>query len=414
MVHPVLHPWPGRRIPRELRAANVWRLGEALAGGLEDPALPRLLTRIETGEFLGSNRTRVYTDGGDAFAGMCQDMLAAKTEVLVESYIFKDDSVGRSFRDTLVALARRGVAVRVLADAFGSGRTRRAFWEPLESAGAEFRLFHPWYKGLLNAAVRDHRKIVVVDRAVAFTGGMNIGEEYGSSLRDSGGKAWRDTHSRVEGPSAWEMAVVFSEGWVRAGGAPFAIDPIEHPPEAADQILLLDSRPGRGHEETASVLAAAVGAARRRVWVTNAYFAPRRHAVEILCRAARRGVDVRLLLPGKSDVPIVRHAAHGYYGDLLEGGVRVFEYEAAILHAKTMVADGLVSIVGSSNLDFRSFRFNAECNLCVISREAGAALEGAFEADLARSAEIHATLWKARPWWHRAGDAAARALAPVL
>jgi cardiolipin synthase len=332
----------------------------------------------------------------------------------VESYIFKDDSVGVGFRDTLVGLARRGVAVRVLADAFGSGKTRSAFWEPLEAAGAQFRLFHPWYKGLLNAAVRDHRKIVVVDRAVAFTGGMNIGEEYGSSMRDSGGKAWRDTHCRVEGLSAWEMAVVFSEGWNRAGGAPFAIDPIPIPPSEPDQVLLLDSRPGRGHEETAAVLAAIVGAARRRIWITNAYFAPGRRAVESLCRAARRGVDVRLLLPGKSDVPLVRHAAHGYYGDLLRKGVRVFEYEAAILHAKTMVADGLVSVVGSSNLDFRSFRFNAECNLGVISRDVGGALEAAFEQDLSRSVEIHAKLWQARPWWHHLGDAGARLLSPLL
>ena len=318
------------------------------------------------------------------------------------------------FRDTLVGLAKRGVAVRVLADAFGSGQTRRAFWQPLEQAGAQFRLFHPWYKGLLNAAVRDHRKIVVVDRAVGFTGGMNIGEEYGSSLRDPGGKAWRDTHSRVEGPSAWEMAVVFSEGWKRAGGTPFPIDPIECPAPLPDQVLLLDSRPGRGHEETAAVLSAVVGAARRRIWITNAYFAPRRRAVDILCRAAQRGVDVRLLLPGKSDVPILRHAAHGYYRDLLDGGVRVFEYEAAVLHAKSMVADGLVSVVGSSNLDFRSFRFNAECNLCVLSRETGAALEAAFEEDLTRSVEVHAALWRARPWPHRLGDSGSRLLAPVL
>jgi cardiolipin synthase len=414
MVQPVLHPLPGRRLPKALRAGRVWRLAEALPEGLSDPALPELLTRIETGEFFGGNVVRVYTDGGDAFAAMCTEMLGAKTEVLVESYIFKDDSVGLGFRDTLVALARRGVAVRVLADAFGSGRTSAAFWQPLESAGAEFRLFHPWYKGLLNAAVRDHRKIVVVDRAVAFTGGMNIGEEYGSSLRQSGGKAWRDTHSRVEGPSAWEMAVVFSEGWARAGGTPFTIDPIERPGSAPDHVLLLDSRPGRGHEETAAVIAAVVAASRRRVWITNAYFAPGRRAVESLCRAAQRGVDVRLLLPGKSDVPLVRHAAHGHYDDLLQGGVRVFEYEAAILHAKTMVADGLVGIVGSSNLDFRSFRFNAECNLCVISPQTGAALEAAFEEDLKRSVEIHATLWRGRAWRHRIGDAGAKLLSPFL
>jgi cardiolipin synthase len=177
---------------------------------------------------------------------------------------------------------------------------------------------------------------------------------------------------------------------------------------------VLESRPSRGYVESAAVLAAIVAAARERVWITNAYFAPRRIALDILGRAAARGVDVRLLLPGRTDVPLVRHAGHGYYRGLLARGVRVFEYQPAILHAKTLVADGKVSVVGSSNLDFRSFQFNGECNLVILDRATGGAMEEAFRRDLAQAQEVDAEAWVRRPVYHRVGDRLARLLAPVL
>src|SRR5262249_26034425 len=198
---------------------------------------------------------------------------------------------------------------------------------------------------------RDHRKILVIDRRIAFTGGMNIADEYGSARRSRFPRGpWRDTQVRVEGPTAWEMAVVFSEAWRRAGGE-IALEPLSNRGEGPVRILTLDSRPGRGHGETAAVLAAIAAAAKRRVWITNAYFAPRRLALEHLGRAAARGVDVRLLLPGSTDVPLVRHAGHGYYQRLLETGARVFEFRKAVLHAKTLVADDALSIIGSTHLD---------------------------------------------------------------
>ena len=413
---PVLHPRAGVKLPPELRAGSVGRIAGALPLGVEDPAFELLLRRIDRGPILGGNRIEVFTRGVDAFASMQAAVLAAGREIVLESYIFKDDSTGRLFLEEAAAAARRGVSVRVMADAAGSLGTRARFWHEMESHGIEVRLFNPLFRRFWwFQPFRDHRKIVVVDRRTAFTGGMNIGEEYGSP-RTRPGQVWRDTHVRVEGPAAWEMAVVFAEAWTRAGGRPFDIEPLpaEEAVAPGARTLVLDSRPGRGAAGSAAVLAAIVGAARRTVWITNAYFAPGRIGVEVLGEAAGRGVDVRLLLPGWTDVPLLRHAAHGYYSDLLARGVRIFEYGGKVLHAKSLVADGYASVVGSTNLDFRSFVFNAECNLVVLGHETGARMEEIFREDLESSREILPSDWRRRRVPHRLGDRLARCLSPLL
>lgn len=411
----VLRPREGRRLPPSYRPGRVGELAASLPEGLADPALPVLLQRIDSSPFLGGNSVEVYVEGEVAMSAMAEAVRGAGHEVLLESYIFKDDEAGRHFQQELKAAARRGVSVRVLADGLGSITTRRRFWQEMEEAGVAVRIFNPLFSRLSLNGVRDHRKLLVVDRAVGFTGGMNIGLEYGSPF-PTRGDTWRDTHARVAGPAAWEMAVVFREGWLQAGGDTFCIPPLADSAlhEPGTRILTLDARPGRGHDEMAAVLAAIVGAARRRVWITNAYFAPGWQAARILKQTAERGVDVRLLLPGRSDVPLVRHAAHGYYAKLLAAGVRIFEYQTAVLHAKTLVADGLCSVIGSANLDFRSFLFNAESNLVILDPGTAAVLERTFEADLERSLEIEREAWRRRPLLHRAGDRLARLLTPLL
>ena len=409
-----------RVLPRDLAPRHVGRLAAALESGVRGPGFEVLLRRIDASPIHRGNAVTLYFDGSQAFAAMCAAVAAAREEVLLEAYILKDDAAGRALVDVLEAAARRGVAVRVLADAFGSSATRSSFWRQMEEERIDVRLYHPLFPALWYQPYRDHRKILAVDRRVAFTGGMNIGEEYGSSRRPAKpGTTWRDTHARLEGPAAWEMAVVFREGWEGAGGAPFeipalALPPDGAPPPAGAAILVLDSAPGRGHEETASVLAATIAASRERFWLTNAYFAPRRGALPLLADAARRGVDVRLLLPGVSDVPLVRHAGHGSYRHLLKRGVRIFEYRPSVLHAKSLVADGYVSMVGSTNMDFRSFHFNAECNVVVLDAGVARVLEERFEADLAQAVEITLAEWDRRTRLHKAGDALARALSPVL
>ena len=339
-------------------------------------------------------------------------------------------------------------------DSLGTGRK---YWRDLEARGITVRLFHPLWRSPFHSLRRDHRKIFVIDRKVAFTGGMNIGVEYGSSIRKKGNKAWRDTFIRVSGSVSVELAAVFAEGWDGAGGAPLPgleyvswADGVVRPPNGFaalrrphlrqrvrrtmalrkdrkrgrrvlraergdlpplrdDAVMVLDSRPGRGQPETIGVLSALWGGARTNLWVTTPYFAPPIGALDVLTSAVKRGVDVRLLLPGKSDVGFIRHAAHGTYSKLLRAGVRIFEYQPAILHAKTMVVDGQVGVVGSANLDFRSLWLNAECNLLLFNHETAVALEAAFREDLTNSVEITLTDWEERGWRHRLFDTVALA-----
>lgn len=413
-----LRPLPGRKLPPVLTPLKVGRVARAIPDGLRDPAFADLLSRIDGGGAVRSgNRFEVFCDGEQATLSMLAAIAAAREEILLEAYIFTDDSTGKRFAKELVAASKRGVRVCVLADAVGSFTTANAFWKLMGSDGVEVRLFHRLFPDLWWHAFRDHRKILVVDRAVGFTGGMNIADEYSSfSLRRKRitPGAMRDTHVRIEGAVAWDLAVVFAEGWARAAGQALPVTPPPAERKEGVRALVLDSRPGRGHVETASALAALVAAARETIWITNAYFAPGRAAVGILSRAASRGLDVRLLLPGKTDVPLVRHAGHGWYSRLLRRGVRIFEYGRALLHAKTMVADRYACVVGSSNLDFRSFQFNAECNVIVLDEGVGDTLARAFEGDLADSREVTRAEWRRRGNWHRIGDRAAGMFTPLL
>ena len=434
---PFPRPHVGHHLPRELRASRVGRLAATFADGLRDPRFEALLSRIDAAPVLGGNEVFPFFSGDDAFAAMCEAVGGARHEVLLESYIFKNDATGRRFLEVLAAAAARGATVRVLTDAVGSFSTGAGFWREMERRGIAVRIFHPLISELWYQPFRDHRKILVVDRRVGFTGGMNIGAEYGSipssgkrrrrlTRRRAGAPAappppegsitWRDTHLRVIGPTAWEMATVFEEGWLRAGGRRLELEPL--PAAAAEapgaRILVLDARHRRGYRETAAAMAALLGAARRSVWVSNAYFAPGHQAIRLLCETARRGIDVRLLLQGKTDSAVVRHAGHGNFDRLLACGVRIFEYQGSILHAKCMVADEHASVVGSTNLDFRSFVFNAECNLVVLDADLGRRMAEAFRRDLEQSTEVDPAAWHRRGLAHKLGDRAARLLSPVL
>jgi cardiolipin synthase len=410
----VLHPWAGRRLPRELRAKRVARVAATWPEGVRAPEFERLVRLIDTGPLHRGDRIEVFHQGARAFASVQEAIEGAREEVLLETYILKDDATGLGLLGVLSRAVARGVKVRVLADAAGSWFTKRRFWQQMDAAGIEARLFHPIIGRFRDLLLRDHRKIIVIDRRISFTGGMNVGNEYGSGHLELGTAPWRDTHVRLEGSTAWEMAVVFNEGWERAGGARLAIPPHTPGAEEGAKTLVLDCRSGRGHAEAAAVLATTFAAARRRLWIANAYFAPQRGVLAGLCAAAQRGVDVRLLLPGESDMPLVRRAGHGSYARLLASGVRIFEYQATVLHAKTLVVDDCLSMIGSSNLDYRSYYFNAECNVLILDEATGRSMAETFEQDLQQAIEITAEGWARRSWWKKCGDELARRLSPLL
>lgn len=409
-----------RSLPRNLQADRAWAFARTLADGARSPEFRELVQQIDGSPWHALAGLDVFEDGQRTYAAIAGVLAAATSEILVEMYILRDDRVGLRLQKLLADAVARGVRVCVLADAVGSFGTSRQYWRALEAAGIEVRLFHPWWHSPLHAWRRDHRKIIVADRAIAFTGGMNIGEEYGSSIRASDA-SFRDCFVQMDGEVALEMASVFAEGWKRAGGAPLVgLAPVQRsasvrkPPAPEPAILILDSRPGRGQPQTIAVLASLVGAARERLWITTPYFAPPDGGLQILIDAAQRGVDVRLLLPGLTDVGILRYAAHGAYARLLRGGVRVFEYQPAILHAKTMVCDSHLSVVGSANLDFRSLWFNAECNVLVDDARTAGELEAHFVHDLTMSHEITMAEWRTRSLVQRAIAFVARGLRLLL
>lgn len=456
------------RVPRELRAWKALRVARQLPDGVSDPAFRALVQRIDGGPMHTSPPVALYADGEAAFARMGEAIASAVREVLVETYILRDDRIGEAVQTALLACAARGVRVCVLADAVGSFTTRERFWDRLTAGGVAVRHFHRFWHHPLEALRRDHRKLLVVDRRVAFTGGMNIAEEYGSSIRRHH-DAWRDSAVELRGTVAEELAAVFAEGWDRARGEPLPgleyvswADGVVHGPPRVERpfsaralsarvqwqvqsrlarrlarrrdrtrgrlvrrplgetgtpdgdepsVLVLDPRPGRAQRETLTILAALVGGARKRLWITTPYFAPPTRALRMLAAAAARGVDVRLLLPSaRTDVPLVRHAAHGAYGMLLKRGVRIYEYAAATLHAKTLVVDDVVGLIGSSNLDFRSFWLNAECNVLAFDEGFASELAEDFLEDVADSVEIVASDWEARGLGHKLLDAGARAM----
>ena len=453
------------RAPREVRTYRAWGAARRFTDGVRDSAFRELVQLIDGGPMHQCPPPVLLPDGVQAFQAMIAAIDAARDEVLLETYILRDDRLGESVQHAMIRAAARGVRTNVLADAVGSMKTGDRFWETLIGQGVVVRHFHRMWHHPFEALRRDHRKILVCDRRVAFTGGMNIGEEYGSSIR-ARHDVWRDTFVQVEGSVARELAAVFAEGWDRAQGPDLpgleyvswseteatspqaqsgAVGPLrlrralqqkvqqklqqqlgprrdrrrgrrvrsvidEAAPDGR-AVLVLDPRPGRGQREMLGVLAALIGGARKRLWITTPYFAPPTRALTLLLAAAQHGVDVRLLLPSeRTDVPLVRHAAHGAYRRLLNGGVRLFEYQRATLHAKTVVIDGYVSLIGSSNLDFRSFWLNAECNVLVFDDGCAAALESSFQEDLANSREITKDEWGQRTWTHRLLDTTARSL----
>ena len=408
---------------RALAPRAAWRAASALPLGVHDPGFTPLIQRIMRGPVHAVPAVQVFTDGEQAFAAMQQAVASATVEILLEAYIVRDDAVGAAMHQALAAAVQRGVRVCVLADAVGSLETHDAFWDRMAADGITVRLFHRFRHLPFELLRRDHRKIVVIDRQRAFIGGMNIGVEYGSSIR-SHAHAWRDTMVLLTGSVARELAAVFAEGWDRAQGPPLPgleyvswdaptepeVDPdLPAIPRPSASAQVLDARPGRRQREVLTVLACLVGAARTRLWITTPYFAPPSLALAMLRHAALRGVDVRLLLPGhRADIPFIRHAAHATYAGLLRAGVRIIEYEQATLHAKTLVVDGRVTVAGSTNLDSRSFWWNAECNVLLTGAEVATGMEHDFLEDCARGTVIDPAAWAARPWWHRLGDWAAR------
>lgn len=340
---------------------------------------------IRTGEWC------LYGEGDLLYDDMLSDIDNAKHSIRLESYILSSDAVGGRFVASLCGAARRGVAVSVRADRAGSWLTlARADLSRLDKAGANFRWSRPWaWRKPFNVNRRNHRKLVVIDEVIGYVGGFNI--HAAGSLRAYGISRWRDTHIRFGGVLAGLAARLFD-----TCGEESSVDRVRT--ARANGTSLIPSRSRRCRHELRCALHDAIKSARTRIWVSTPYFVPDSRTHFALCRAARRGIDVRVIVPLKSDWPIVQWAARASYTLLLASGARIFEYEPRMLHAKTMLTDRRWASVGTANFDYRSLFANDEINLVDHGGKLNEALAAHFELDLGQSREILAKFWKERPW----------------
>lgn len=375
----------------------------AQAERLHSRALARAIGSAAT----GGNQVQVLLDGPQTYAAMFDAIDRARDHINVESYTIEADGPGEEFARRLIARRRDGIAVNVLFDSFGSLRTRGHYFAQLRAAGVRLCEYNPLgcLSLLLDRALhlRDHRKLMVVDGRVGFIGGVNISGVYsvGSAgigargLRRSG---WRDTHVRVDGPIVAEMQRLFVRHWRRYGREPLH-DAHYFPLLAVcgeQRVAVAAAEAGGRRNPFYRALLAAIATARDSILLTGAYFVPTRRLLRALARAAGRGVDVRIVLPGISDCWAPLHAGRSHYGYLLRAGVRIFERHDTLLHAKTCVIDGTWATVGSSNYDWRSFLHNAEANVVVIDADFGAQIERVFHDDVAHGREIGLDDWLRR------------------
>lgn len=367
------------------------------------------------------NRARLLVDGPATFEAMFAAIEAARHSVLLESYIVEDAAVARRLAVLLARKRAEGLTVALLYDAVGSIGTPPEFFDGLRADGIAVCEFNPLAPspgrgGVWGISHRDHRKILVVDRALGFTGGINISAVYssGSFGSRSGQRApeagWRDTQIELRGSAAAALEDLLRETWQRQQ-CPGELGPaprVAASPNGAHLVRIVPSGPSQPYSRLYTLLLAAIDAARRSVHLTMAYFAPTPEMIDALAEAARRGVDVQLVLPSRSDFRPVLHAGRSHYGRLLEAGVKIHELQDAVLHAKTAVIDGVVSTVGSSNLDWRSFVLNEEVDAVVVGADFGTEMEALFERDVAASRPVTLAEWQSRPLWRRAAEGLAR------
>lgn len=360
--------------------------------------------RLKGAHVYRGNRVELLRNGDEVFPAMLWAIQNARGSILLEVYRIFNDSVGQRFADALAEKARQGVCVRLLYDAVGSWETNKFFFDRLRQAGArtaEFNSVLPWTPNRMWGR-RDHRKLLIIDDSTAFAGGLNISAEYGPA--SWGGAAWRDTAVKVSGPCLEELIRLFWQNWDRSTvQAERRCRDAERPvAETGETPVSISAISGfRSRRSFAANYRHAIEQAREYINLTNAYFVPGRSVIRGLIRAAKRGVRVAVIVPGRADIPFVRLASWALYARLLRAGVEIYEWQPGILHAKTCLVDGLWSSVGSHNFDSRSFYRNEEININVYGRTFGSHMKTMFERDLENCRPVHLEEWSRRSIWFR-------------
>lgn len=367
------------------------------------------IEKIFEGKFSSATNIQLLYKGNESFTTIFDAIRNAEKLICLEFYIFRNDETGTDLSELLKQKSMEGVNVYLLYDHFGSFGTPRSFWKDMKNAGIKIRASRPFkWTSPFNYVHRDHRKLIIIDNKKAFTGGLNIANEYSGFHLRTKGRGWRDTGIMLEGPIVGELFKAFKNWWCIWGGEP--IKGISESCPVSIQTRITDTindktipaipifvSSARGRRRMRRLLYYSINHAQKSISLTTAYFTPSRRMVEILENAVNRGVRVRLLVPGISDVPAASYAGKAFFSRLLKAGVEIYNYTGEILHAKTYIFDDCWSIIGSTNLDFQSLRYNDEGNVGILDADFAAQLNKIFEDDLKHSIRINLEEWHKRP-----------------
>lgn len=354
------------------------------------------------------NQVKLLIDGPATYAAMFSVIDGAKDHINIETFIIEDDEIGQKFTELLLRKQKEGVQVNILYDSLGSFKTPSAFFNRLREGGIQVIEFNPVNPlkghGEYFLMHPDHRKMLIVDGKIAITGGINISNVYSSSTsRRRKNKReplpWRDTDVQIEGPAVADFQKLFLDTWSKQNGPALSEQNLFPALEESGKNLVrvLGSTPGSDNRITFIAYVAAITFSERSIHLTNAYFVPDDQLLEAFIDAAKRGVDVKILLPSNSDFQFILNAARHNYSKLLKAGVKIYEHRHAVLHAKTAVIDGVWSTIGSTNLDYWSLSSIDEVNAVILNREFALEMEEMFSNDLLQSKQIHLDAWKKRP-----------------
>ena len=370
--------------------------------GVSDAQFTRAISDLLGQPIIPGNKITTYCNGDEIFPAMLQAIGGAKKSVTFETYIYWAGHVGREFTDALSERARAGVKVEVLIDSFGGGKLSKSYFDELKDAGVEVHKYHAFYPYDIytyeQVNHRTHRKLMVIDGAIGFTGGVGIADLWDGHAQDP--HHWRDNHYRIDGPGVAQIQAAFADNWMQTTGVVIEGDDYFPPlkPQGNQATQMFKSSPTGGAESMQLLMLMFLAHAKKSIFIESAYFVPNSLVRDALQKAAQRGVNVEIIVPGPHiDQQYVRAASRANWGHMLQAGVKIYEYQPTMIHCKMLVVDGTWTSIGSSNMDDRSFRLNDEANLNVHDPAFAAQQTQIFEEDKTKSHLITYDAWKNRP-----------------
>lgn len=411
-----------QKVHDEIFQYSMHNLGKNNPAIADNRELARLLLKDNMSPLTANNAVKVLVNGEQKFPEVLKALEQAKHHIHIEYYIYEDDEIGRTIEELLIKKAKEGVTVRFIYDDFGSRTIRKKMVRRMREGGVKAFVFHKIiFIALANRLnYRNHRKIIVVDGETGFVGGINVSSRYINDANDPNKLFWRDTHLRIDGLGVHYLQYLFLADWNFCANEHVEPDHLFFPklhimtPKGNKLVQMAASGPDSDRPTILFSLLQAIYLAQEEILITTPYFIPGESILEALIVSALSGLKVKLLVPGVSDSVFVNTAARSYYGDLLKAGVEIYRYQKGFVHAKTVVTDSKVAIVGTANMDYRSFDLNFEVNAIVYDEAVATELRSIFYEDLKGAEKIDPIAWDARPWYYEIVEKTARLVAPML